>query len=75
MKQSHVIEIDGVFVGAAAFYGDSYRFVGVHSRLKELDGHRFADLSQVREAASRVYRLAAMVAHPSVKIQPARAAA
>ncbi|MCB8879982.1 hypothetical protein ACELLULO517_07025 [Acidisoma cellulosilytica] len=58
MKQSYVIEVDGVFVGAAAFYGDSYRFVGVHSRLKELDGQRFADLSLVREAASRTYRLA-----------------
>jgi phage gp46-like protein len=58
VRQSYVIEIDGVFVGAAAFYGDSYRFVGVHSRLKELDGQRFSDLSQVKEAASRTYRLA-----------------
>ena len=62
MKQSYVIEIDGVFVGAAAFYGDSYRFVGVDARLKELDGQRFAELSQVREAAGRTYRLAPLAA-------------
>jgi hypothetical protein len=62
VKQSYVIEIDGVFVGAAAFYGDGYRFVGVDARLKELDGQRFADLSQVREAASRTYRRAPLAA-------------
>lgn len=58
MKQSYIIEIDGVFVGAAAFYGDSYRFVGVDSRLKEMDGQCFSQLSEVREAASRTYRRA-----------------
>ena len=58
MKQSYVIEIDGIFVGAAAFYGDSFRFVGVDARLKELDGQRFTDLSQVKEAATRTYRRA-----------------
>jgi hypothetical protein len=58
VKQSHVIEIDGIFVGAAARYGDSYRFVGVDSRLMEMDGQHFAQLSDVREAASRTYRRA-----------------
>ena len=61
MKQSHVIEIDGIFVGAAARYGDSYRFVGVDSRLMEMDGQLFARLSEVREAASRAYRRAPFV--------------
>ena len=58
MRQSYIIEIDGVFVGAAALYGDCYRFVGVDSRLKEMDGQHFAQLSDVREAASRTYRRA-----------------
>jgi hypothetical protein len=62
VKQSYVIEVDGIFVGAAAFYGDGYRFVGVDARLKELDGQRFAELAQVREAASRTYRLAPLAA-------------
>ncbi len=56
MRQSYIIEIDGIFVGAAALYGDRYRFVGVDSRLKEMDGQHFAQLSEVREAASRTYR-------------------
>ena len=70
MKQSYVIEIDGVFVGAAAFYGDSYRFVGVDSRLKEMDGKHFADLTEVREAASRTYRRAPFAAHVEAKRVP-----
>ncbi len=58
MRQSYIIEIDGIFVGAAAFYGDGYTFVGVDSRLKEIDGQHFSQLSDVREAASRTYRRA-----------------
>lgn len=56
MRQSYIIEIDGVFLGAAAFYGDGYTFVGVDARLKALDGQHFAQLSEVREAARRTYR-------------------
>ena len=75
MKQSYVIEIDGVFVGAAAYYGDGYRFVGVDSRLKEIDGQRFAQLSDVREAASRTYRRAPFATRvPTISI-PAMAQA
>ena len=58
MKQSYVIEIDGIFVGAAALYGNRYRFVGIDSRLKEIDGQHFSELSEVREAASRMCRRA-----------------
>jgi hypothetical protein len=58
VRQSYIIEIDGIFVGAAAFYGDGYTFVGVDSRLKEIDGQHFSQLSDVREAASRTYRRA-----------------
>jgi hypothetical protein len=58
VRQSYIIEIDGIFVGAAAFYGDGYTFKGVDSRLKDMDGQHFAQLSEVREAASRTYRRA-----------------
>ena len=58
MRQSYIIEIDGIFVGAAAFHGDGYTFKGVDSRLKDIDGQHFAKLSEVREAASRTYRRA-----------------
>ena len=62
MRQSYIIEIDGIFVGAAAFYGDGYTFKGVDSRLKDIDGQHFAQLSEVREAASRTYRRARFAA-------------
>jgi hypothetical protein len=75
VKQSYVIEIDGVFVGAAAFYGDGYRFVGIDSRLKEMDGQRFAELSEVREAASRTYRRAPFVGSVAAIRMPAMAQA
>ena len=61
MRQSYIIEIDGIFVGAAVFYGDGYTFKGVDSRLKDMDGQHFAHLSEVREAASRTYRRAPYV--------------
>lgn len=38
MIQSHVVEIDGAFVGAAVRQIDGYRFVAVDVRLDELDG-------------------------------------
>jgi hypothetical protein len=62
VRQSYIIEIDGIFVGAAAFYGDGYTFVGVDARLKELNGQHFSRLSDVREAASRTYRSAPLAA-------------
>jgi hypothetical protein len=62
VRQSYIIEVDGVFVGAAAFYGDGYRFVGVDSRLKGLDGQHFAELAQVRAAANSTYRRAPVMA-------------
>jgi hypothetical protein len=62
MRQSYIIEIDGIFVGAAAFYGDGYTFKGVDARLKDLDGQHFAHLADVREAACRTYRRAPFAA-------------
>lgn len=71
MRQSYIIEIDGIFVGAAAFYGDGYTFVGVDSRLKEIDGQHFDKLSDVREAASRTYRHAPFAARvKAMTLQP-----
>lgn len=51
MRQSHVVEIDGTFVGAAVQEQDGYRFVAVDVRLDELDGHVWATLSEVRQQA------------------------
>ena len=37
MLQSHIIEIDGVFVGAAVRIDRGYRFVAIDFRLEELN--------------------------------------
>jgi hypothetical protein len=70
MRQSYIIEIDGIFVGAAAFYGDGYTFKGVDARLKDMDGQHFARLSDVREAAFRTYRRAPYVARAQATSLP-----
>jgi hypothetical protein len=51
MLQSHVIDIDGVFVGAAVRLHDSYRFVATDLRLDEIDGTLWPSLNDVRRVA------------------------
>ena len=51
MLQSHVIDIDGVFVGAAVRLHDGYRFVATDLRLEEIDGSHWPSLDDVRRVA------------------------
>jgi hypothetical protein len=51
MLQSHVIDIDGVFVGAAVRLHDGYRFVATVLRLDEIDGSLWPSLNDVRRVA------------------------
>jgi hypothetical protein len=48
MFQSHVIEIDGKFVGAAIAYSGKFRFVAVDPRVEELDGTEWGSLGDVQ---------------------------
>lgn len=48
MFQSHVIEIDGRFVGAAIAYSEKSRFVAVDPRVEELDGTEWGSLGDVQ---------------------------
>ncbi len=48
MLQSHVVEVDGVFVGAAVRQPDGYRFVAVDTRLDGIDGRLWTTLGEVR---------------------------
>jgi hypothetical protein len=59
MFQSHVIDIDGVFVGAAVRLHDGYRFVATDFRLEEIDGSHWPSLEDVR----RVVRARLLVGH------------
>lgn len=52
MLQSHVIEIDGAFVGAAVRLTSGYRFVATDTRLDELNGTISPSLADVRKLAN-----------------------
>ena len=51
MLQSHVIDIDGVFVGAAVRLHNGYRFVATDLRLEDIDGSHWPSLDDVRRIA------------------------
>ena len=52
MIQSHVIEVDGTFVGAAVRQERGYRFVAVDLRVEELDGSVTATLADTHRLAA-----------------------
>ena len=55
MLQSHVIDIHGVFAGAAIRNERSFRFFAVHPALAELHHSEFISLSDIRRTvASRL---------------------
>jgi hypothetical protein len=56
MLQSHVIEIDGAFVGAAVRLDTGYRFIATDFRLEELDGTTWPSLTDVKRLANRLFR-------------------
>lgn len=79
MLQSHVIEIDGIFVGAAVRLDSGYRFIATDIRLDELDGTIWPTLADVRRLARRLYLTGRFAdptrapAAPSVPVQRATA--
>ena len=56
MLQSHIIEIDGVFVGAAVRLDRGYRFVPTDFRVEELEATIWPTLLDLQRVARRVYR-------------------
>jgi hypothetical protein len=55
MLQSHVIEVDGAFVGAAVRLDTGYRFIATHIKLDDLDGSVWPTLADVQRLARRIY--------------------
>lgn len=51
MFQSYVIDIGGVFVGAAVTASEGYKFVAVDPRVKEMNGSAWPSVSEVRRVA------------------------
>jgi hypothetical protein len=66
MLQSHIIEVDGAFVGAAVRTDRGYRFVATDFRLEELDASIWPTLDDVR----RVARLSLHRAMSTGRISP-----
>ena len=54
MLQSHPIDIDGVFVGAAVRLDLGYRFIAINMRLEELDQTIWPTLADVHRLARRL---------------------
>ena len=55
MLQSHVIDIDGAFVGAAVRLDKGYRFIATDMKLDDLDGSIVPTLTEARRLARRIY--------------------
>ncbi len=66
MQQSHVITIDGAFVGAALRLEAGYRFIAVDIRMDDLDGTVWPSLADVQRLAHRLYRTGRLDAPPGL---------
>lgn len=56
MTRSHVIEVDGRFVGVAVLHSAGYRIVAVHPSLKAIDGSIWQTLGDAQRVARRAVR-------------------
>jgi hypothetical protein len=66
MLQSHVIDVDGIFVGAAVRLDTGYRFIATNMKVEDLDGSTWPTLAEIQRLARRVYlggRLAQRTTH------------
>jgi hypothetical protein len=58
MQTSHIIEVNGVFLGAAVTLGQhsGVRFVATDPRVSALDGSVLGDVQEARRRAADLYR-------------------
>jgi hypothetical protein len=63
MLQSHIIDVDGAFVGAAVRLDRGYRFIATDIKLDDLDGSIWPTLADVQRLARRIY-LGGRIASP-----------
>lgn len=70
MLQSHPIDIDGVFVGAAVRLDRGYRFIATNMRLEELDQTIWPTLADVQRLARRLYINGSLVEHDAQQTPP-----
>ena len=73
MLQSHIITIDGVFVGVAVRLDRGFRFVATDIRMDDLDGSLWPSLEHVQRLAGQLFRTGRF-GLPPVPAIPAHAA-
>ena len=64
MLQSHIIDIDGAFVGAAVRLDLGYRFVATDLRVEELDGFVSPSLEDVKRLVRSLFLTGRLGAPP-----------
>jgi hypothetical protein len=69
MRQSHIIDIDGLFVGVAIHLDSGFRFVATDTRLKALDAIESPDMATLRRLARQA------LIRSQTNYQPARSVA
>ncbi len=69
MLQSHIVEVDGAFVGAAVRLDIGFRFVATDIRVEELDGTVWPSLDDLRRLTGCLCRTGslAMPVHPVLR--------
>ena len=66
MIQSHVIEVAGVFAGAAVRTSERFRFIAVDPRLEDLDQSEWPSLAEIQRVAAHVINTGRLPArHPA----------
>jgi len=71
MLQSHPIDIDGVFVGAAIRLDRGYRFIATNMRVEELDQTLWPTLADVQRLARRLYLSGTLATPDATRTAPA----
>jgi len=56
MFQSHIIEVNGTFIGAAVPTFGKFRFHAVHPQVSDLDGSAWPSLEELKRAAGFMFR-------------------
>jgi hypothetical protein len=66
MRQSHVIDIDGAFVGAALRLEHAWRFVATDTRVDALHLTHWPTLEDLRRRVHRQYRATSLTTDPTL---------
>jgi hypothetical protein len=67
LLESHVIDVDGIFAGAAVRTAHSLRFVAVNPRVEDLDQSEWTSLADMTRAVGYVFRTGHLPASRDVR--------